>query len=412
MAYQYLSAIGISDLFDGRYYPIDISTTPLIDVFNEYGSVYVTLLRTHDQQEVTLNLYDLPQSVRFLSITLPQWLTLNANATLPTTDVPPEKKFVFAQFYNAWQHGFSIKPTNRQFHADMDLPEDMTMDAILSKPSANYENLARYCLFTVNGFIHRADWSYEGLVIHDADTTRRISKDNHVGIIDFQHIGPLEFFTITEDMIYKQNDDQPYAESMYIELPKPIGNKIVGAVIMGHLHILDSVCRPSGEATVKLSFGNYPHDRRYYDAKKRIDLSSLGLVQPKEGAYILEQLYSDGVFKQMLLLSQSFIFTIDAEDVHVGRVALEHTKLPGVYQTGLKSGPPVQFAEGRIAEQMTSNQHGRTIIRTRDYLRPRMVQDKGPYREHVNTTEKNISFKPFYDAQAYFLMISKNIDVT
>ena len=69
-------------------------------------------------------MYQLPVPLRMISQTLPQWLIVNANNTLPTVDVPIDADYVYVRYHNLWRTGFDIQTSNHMMHPDMDLTDE------------------------------------------------------------------------------------------------------------------------------------------------------------------------------------------------------------------------------------------------------------------------------------------------
>ena len=126
--YQLLSAIAKLNNFDGRYHPVDISTTPLYQVYANHISVYATLTHTVVGGEYTLDLDNLPQGLRQSSQTLPEWLIVNGSNTLPVTTEPLDTTFRYARFYDLWQWNFMARGHNQLFHPTIQLVVEEQVD--------------------------------------------------------------------------------------------------------------------------------------------------------------------------------------------------------------------------------------------------------------------------------------------
>lgn len=409
--YQYIEAIGTADGFDGRYYPIDIRNVRLIDVFATYSSVYVTLARPGDFAEVTLNLYDLPQGVRVISMTLPEWLIVNGNNTLPTTNAPVVKQYRHVQFFDLRQSDFTINPGNINYHPEMELPEDMLPDLVLSKPGAHYKNMVDYGLFTVNGYIHRADHTLNGVVVLDGCKSGKIANDTHVGILDFQHIGKLTIVDIDPSMLFSRIDGQKFEDVVYIKTPTPMLGKIPLLVVGGMLHALDGSYSAVSDNVIRFDFKNYPWVNRYNAMKSNIDVSTLGLEGMANGADSLNELYSDSTIQKLFGLKNSFIVLVDTHELHRGTVLLNQTKLPGIYLSGIAPSAPLMLGDGELAEYKITTEHGQYVLAIRDGLKERRLLETTDYLGHQSTGYKLETSRPYDYASARLLMLSRNVEL-
>lgn len=404
--YQLISAQGIAAEFDGQYYDIDIANMTMMNIFKTYTNVIAILNRLSDNKEVALDLYKLPVGVRFLTQTFTQYLVSNGNRALPTEDIP-EITYQYAKFYDMWEWDFSVKLIARGIHPDYVVEEDQKVDALLSKPNVNYEDVCNNFLFTVNGFIHRADFLPEGILLYDANVSRRLANNTHLGGVDFSALGGIECLSITQDMIYRRNLNQPYVQAVYLKIPKSVVGTVPALVLGGYLHVLDDMYRMVSDTVMKIDFSRYPWIMRYFTLRNQIDLESLGIEAELNGTYNIDAMTSDAVIEKLLLLSQSFIVLIKTTELRRGTVSLHHNSLPGVYETSMKPFAPMIIDDGRLTEYMVSTEHGKYALRVEHYLTDNRVLETTQYLTNAQTAPLNVSERPKQIADAFFLMLSK-----
>lgn len=404
--YQLISAVGIAPEFNGLYYPIEISTLPLSTVFATYSNVIATLTRLSDNQEVALDLYKLPIGVRLITQTLPQFLTLNGNQTLPTDPIS-EITYQYATFYDLWEWDFSVRFMNRTLHPDYPLTEDQKTDLLVSKPNVDYAKLCENYLFTVNGFVHQTDYVAQGLVIYDGNVSKLIANNTHLGGIDFSALGGIRTIPITSEMLYERNPGQPYAQAVYVKLAESIGLTTPLLVLGGYLHALDDLYSMVSDTVLRIDFSRYPWIQRYFTLRHQIDLDALGILAEPNGAYAIESMSTNVVIESLLNLTQTFLVLVNTPELRRGLVPLHHNSLPGVYECSIKPFAPMVIDDGRLTEYAVSTEAGRYALRTEHYLTDRRVLETTHYLAYSSTAPLNVSEKPKAFADAHFLLLSK-----
>lgn len=406
--YQLINAVGVMLDVEGEYQPIDLTSMPLNTVFTTYAKVIATVSRSTDNTEWFLDLYKLPVGVRLLNHSLPQYLLNNGNRTLPVEPVRAIE-YDYARFYDLWERDFDAKLVNRNLHPDYELSEDQKTDLLLSKSFVDYPEIVRNHLFTVNGFVHRAEFLPQGVLVYDAVVSKRISNNTHLGAIDFSAFNGLSIVPITKEMVYERNVGQPYAQAVYVRLPRPIGATTPLLVLGGYLHALDDLYSMVSDSVIRIDFSRYPWIQRYFTLRNQLDLSSLGIEAKSNGAYDIDSMATNAVIEALLTLTQSFVVLVNSTELNRRTEPLHYAGLPGVYECGTKPLGPIVIDDGRFAEYAISTESGRYALRVENYLTDRRVLETTHYQAYQSTAPLNVSEKPYAIADAHFLLLSKAI---
>lgn len=409
--YQILSAVGLLDNLDGKYHPVDVGNTAMVDIYTKYVSVYLTLTHSVVSGKFILNMAKLPPEVKIQHYTLTQYLQSTGNATLPVEPTEIALDYKTVRSLQLWNCGFSFKPMNRSMHPDMDISWDQQRDLYGTHPTGNKDNLTKYGLFTVNGFVHLADTVAEGVCIYDGCKTGRIGDDTQVGLLDFQSIGELKCYPITKSMLFKRSESASYKESVYIKAPVSMAGKTPFLVLGGFLHALDGLYSAVSDNVLKFDFYRYSWIKRFNLAKKDIDLSPLNVEVLPNGTYVYASLMSDAVIAEWFTLSQSFIVLIDTKDLNVSTMEVEYSGLPGVYYTYTKPRYPLILGDGKIAEYSISDQRNGWVLRTAKYLQDQFAFELTDRKDWTGTPMHRVTTDPKLPALARFLIISKTIEV-
>lgn len=408
--YQLVRAYGILRNAEGLHQPVTIDNLPLSQLFTEYSNLYVVVTNTTDPTEKALDIYKLPYQIRFLSVTLQQWFSTIGAATLPTEPVPVGPRQVFVRHWNLHQEDFDITLANANLHPTVELEEDQQVDVLLRKAGAHYDQIVQYGLVSINGFLHALDHNEQGVYVLGGGTSRRRSGKHRVGLLDFQHIGPIKVLPITEASLYKRRETQPYSDAVYIELPESIGQKKVVLVLGGWLHVDQKDYQIVSDTVIKVSFNNYPWFKRFMQTKDWLDLSALGVQPEDNGSYSIAALHSDATLTKWLTLPQSFVVLIDTPELATGFGELQSTQLPGRYYSSVKPEYPIIVGDGRLAEVVSTFERHKWVLAVDNAFQDNVVFDTTAWETATTVAYRRVSSKPFDYAQAKFLYLSKVLE--
>ena len=106
--------------------------------------------------------------------------------------------------------------------------------------------MSRYCLISVNGLLHKADGSVNGLYVRDGAKSSRIANKTNVGIISFKDVGEFDIIPINRNMIKQPSETLRLKEKIYLDLNTDLSNKTVLLSLGGYLHAVDNIVRIAG----------------------------------------------------------------------------------------------------------------------------------------------------------------------
>ena len=404
--YTYVSAIALTNSFDGRYVPVDVLDVEFVSIFQQYVSVIVTLNRPGDQQEVSYNLDDLPPNLRFTQTTLAEWLTMNGNTPLPTSDPIEGFDYQYVKARNAWRIGCTLRPFNIHYHHETPLTDNMEKDVLVSKEGANYDNMNKWGLYSVNGLFYQHLKTDAGIAILDCLENMKHYNRTDVGFLDFSGIGPLTIQPIDASMISSQKN-RPLKDGVVINLDEPIGQRKVLLCIGGYLHALDNAYRPISDYAIRFDFPNLAWANRYFMMSKVIDTSYLKVNQLANGGIRLDDLYADDVIINLFTHHQSFLVFIDTDDLRRGTVELNPTGISGIYTCKDKPDQPLLLGDGRIGEYHYRKDYGGYMVHCDNTWLPNWLYESTDYiNQGVVAPIKDIH-EPYRIAKAQLLTLSK-----
>lgn len=331
--YKYVRAVGRRYGQSERWKPVNLAKVTLSEAFAEYANIWVWVTHELIDHEQVLDLNELKSELFFENVLLPTWLTTIGNRSLPIDDTPPTFETVKVRCMDLWLAGYKVTTTNPLGHPEMEYPRNDEVDLLITRPDTDYELFARHCLVSINGLIHRVDYSTSGVHVAGGGKSNLIANRNEVCGISFLDIGELTTLTIDPAKVTRSHPDQPLCEVITYDTGVDLTNKVVGVVLGGYFHLLDKVCNVVSDTGVSIQIGNTPLLERWYESKGLIDMESITLEQNPNNVEHIDrsEFFSDEVMLKYLTLPQTFIVLIDTPNLYVDRHALRSTGLPGKF---------------------------------------------------------------------------------
>lgn len=410
--YQFQTAYLRENRRQDRWREVDLSDTPVRDIGTDYDEVWLFLTVPGSDNEVAVyfaDIRDRTQSVS-TSMTLTEWLTDNGNDTLPSRDDPPAFTTRYVAYVNAWHGGYQIQPIGRDGHPDQGGSNDMKADLLIQRDDLDPDYLARYGLFTVNGFVHRIDWSEYGVHILEGQASLRHANRNEIGVHSFTEVGELTYHSLTTEMIRPYRKDASLYDGVLLTLPEDIDleNKTLMLVIGGYLHVQGKVYRRVGDRSYRLDPKRLSFPERYFQSRHYIDLTPLGIdpYDHNDSLVSTNDLLSDSVVEAYLTLPQSFLVVVDTPELFQELVPLEPAGLPDRYlESGDAPQYPILGAYGRMLEYHILYEDGVSVIATDTNQRQRYDFQDRPWRSQKALDGSRYPAQPTESAQAYYRLM-------
>ena len=166
--YKYIQGSAVANGTPGVWNPVQLNELTFAQIFTDYSGALAEVEVVELKRRYTLDLWDLPTTLRFLPITFGEWLTSIGNQTIPLQDTAPNKDRVYATYRDLWTSGFQVQSYNRNIAVEQELTLDQMIDAIATKSDVDYSVIDKHALFVVNGIVHNSVSIPAGLVVQDA----------------------------------------------------------------------------------------------------------------------------------------------------------------------------------------------------------------------------------------------------
>lgn len=370
--YELVSAIAKPVGGDGRWQAVDIGSVAMATLYSSYERVLATLTNPFLVDLVSLNLDDVRAQAAGLTKTFNQFLIDNADNTLPTSTTLLQLAAKWARYRDATAAGYKATPIHPTAAIGTPYPAADLTNLQLTRPHTDYTLFVNNCMVAVNGFFHPIDGSTAGVVVKQGNQSALLSGLNNLGVLSFQDLGSLTQVPITAAMIKKESGIQPLANRAYVDLGQDVSENAVLLVLGGYLHVLDPgvFWRMSG-SVFAIDFNNLPLLQRYYESRKYLDLTSLGLstTSRNESQVAVSELYGDTALMAYLTLPQSFFVVLSKKHIFVDRQVVRKTHMPDMYISDVEPIWPLQVGSGKLANFWQSYEDGQWSLNCADTLR-------------------------------------------
>ncbi len=412
--YTYVTAYAKEKKAGSRWKEVNIRSMQLIDVFAQFSGVYCVLQNTFFADPVGFDLETIKGGYYHSTITFDQFLVGLGNKALPHMNKIPQLNTRYVKYADAFHAGYKIKAIHETASPDTPMLRSEKTYLHLTKEEVDYKLFYDSCFVTVNGFIHLTDYDTTGVYVVDGNKSAVHANQNQMGLYSFADVGKLQHIRIAEEMISRQLEEVPLSNKIYIKLPEKIGTKLPILVLGGYMHIFDSnLFYMVDEETLCINFMNYRWLDRYFESKKYLDFSSLPIdhYDRNDSQLDLENFFSDEVIKAYLMMSQSFITLLDANDVFAERVAVDNTNMPGMIITTMKPNLPLVGGHGKLLDYWYTYEDRQYSITCADDLVDTRVYDTTNWYNLPSVADSRIPLQRAVKGPAHFVRIGADIEI-
>lgn len=398
----------------GKWIERDLSDTPVKDLFVEFEKVYIVLSHPLIEGQIALNRDSIPKHMApmLITATVNDWLASLGTLSLPTTNEVPDIEVVYAKYRDAWQAGYDINPVGRDLHPDQAIPDADKVDLRLTRSGIDYYKMYKECLITVNGLIHRNNFTSNGLHVIDGAKKK---NNNLVGIYHLGELGMVDQVPILPEHVIKGPNEQPLSEVVYLKLDDSvdIANKSVLLSIGGYLHYPDTMVKQAGERLWRIEFKDYPWPQRYLEMKKLIDVSNIERHLDKstvnDDQIDVSQLYSEMVINELFTLSQSFFIVVNTPELILEKEHLEFTQLPRRFVSHSPAEYPLIFGLGKMYEYWVKKEHKQYLLALHDTLHNHYAFETTEWKKEHSIDSSRTPHQSTSYGRAYFIKIGKQL---
>lgn len=410
--YTVQSAVGVRKVSQSRWGTVDVSTISVLEIFNTYRELYLTLEANFTPDPIFVNIETFRLKYSTFEGTVEEMFDDNGNETFETITEIPLKTTKFAKFADMNQVGYKVLICGRNSPPEAGIPRADKIDLRIHRdnPATDMQNVYDYCMINVNGYWHFTDTDGEYLYVHEGGKATKQYSHCTLGMLSFAGIGKIKQVAITEDMLYKQQTNSRLYDTAYFKLPDDVDieGKTVLMSVGGYLVMPDqNTLRQTGERTFSLKLKNLPLVERYYESRNWIDYEALGLdgSSRNESLINMTQFYSDAVMTKYLTMSQTFFVVVDTPELWSNKLFVARKGLPGMYTSGFEPQQPLMIGRGRVGVYWKIQEDGVwTMNVENNYLNRRVFGDLTTGKR-VNVADSAFPSRPAIESHGYLLEI-------
>jgi hypothetical protein len=364
-----------------RLTELDIRSTKLRDLMTTYSQCILILSHPALDNDVSLDVSKVADSFYQLdpNLTVTTWLTANGDADLPFEMTVPTVVKSSALASEAFAAGYKMERVHPLAGEGNEYPDSELTHLRLTRPDTDYLDMFDHCLVSVNGLLHLTDAGDDGFRVIDGGRSVRHSGRNEVGLISFKKVGKIECFPITADMITGRKG-LPLVEGAVITAEgADFTGKYVMVVVGGFLHTENHQYKVLGDNSVMVEWWKLPIWRRYNDTRKLIDWSPVTTLMDRNtehtGALDIAEMNTDACIKAYLSMSNTFIITVETDNLFFENVPVERTGLAGRYYSYVPPTKPLILGNGMLPPYTIHGQGGVYCLAVDSNNHPKYLHD-------------------------------------
>lgn len=406
MSYEIISAIGKVKDVDAHWEEVDLNNVPLATLYRRYEIIRATLKNIFTKKSGIANIDDFEYLVPN-GQTFKQYIASGlGNKAIPLTPGEARISKRGLLYREALSNGFKVVPVEKGKLPDgrLDLKDNYD-DLFITKEGVNPIDMQKHTLITVNGYVHQSDANSKGLWVEGGYTTIKKRKKQCIGVISFEHLGPLQQVPIKADMISKLNENVSLYRETVVDFGVDCSDKTIILVLGGFMHCLDyDVFTQISDSAIKIKWGNIP-------LLERIHLSTLDLTfdynvydtrYGETNAHVGD-VYSDAFIRAYLTSPYSFIVVLDNKEVFKDITYPRQRGIPNSYIVEQVPQLPMMSHLGKFEEYVPVRDGDDIELVTADcqYL-PRLYNRTGKLDEDTYRNDARRPHDRHRRAYAYF----------
>lgn len=408
--YVYVRAACTARSMGAQWEIKDLSNILVFDIYSNFSKIVLELSNPYLAANVYVDMDTLKAKYSSYNGTLNALLVEIGDTTLQTTDTFPTTTIKYVRYADAFMAGYKVDKTTIGKQLPTGYPTDLLADLKLNRPDYNTDMqlLHDYCMVSVNGFYHRTDADDNYAYVYDGGTSTLKNKQNHIGILSFLDIGKLDKQSIKEQNILSSGDGTPLSKRCVLWTDTDLTGKSFFLVLGGYMLFPDNVSMwQSGDHLITLNFSAMPLLERYFESNLCLDLSALGLSQSSVNDNMInsEEFFSDTVLKKYLMLSQSFLVIVDAENLFTNKMFIRQSNLPGMFTAYQDPSYPLIVNYGKVAEYWKVKEDGQWSVSVRDSFLRNFVLTYEDIKQLPNVTDQRLPNRTFYNSRGFLLEI-------
>lgn len=358
---------------------IDGTNEIVASLFQKYRDIILVLGDDTSTDERIVDLAQVKPSYALFNNTLTILVQSLSSYGFETLPALPMSDVGYVTYVSAHWARYAINFAKAGVEYLQGTPVDMLTDVSLRRDDVEgKDTLHKYCLFSVNGYIHNSEMANGITYVKDAGKSMQYTQSNQMGILSFLDVGALSKLPITASMISVMPGFSSLSERIKLTVPEEYIGKPCFLVMGGYLIFADGLgFTQVSNLSYSLDMTSVHYVNKVLESQQYLDLTALGLLPTGNNptAFSLDDLKSDDVITKYLTLSQSFLVFVDTDRLFWGRIPLRQSNSPGLFTTYQEPTYPLFLESGRMCDYWKQEERGRWSVTMADsYRRPWMHQ--------------------------------------
>lgn len=364
------------------------------DLFAKYSKIEFAVVDGYGDL-FTVDAYDYETELRYSEQTLDEWVAALGSRSLKVTEGGPELKVATANYFPLWHRNTTAVLAKRGWHPSHYTTADDADDVVITMPGVEHQHLHENVLWSVNGFFMPTSYHTYGCRIFNGGDIIRKSGRMSISGLNFENLAKVSFQDITVDHVYKVEEGRRYFDGVHIKVDEPIGNKTVGLILGGYLHLLDGLIRPISEHAIRFTPGDLNIVERVLMSKDYLDLDFMGLDGIEKGA-LVAKVMDDANWLKYLTCKYSRLVFIDTPDLWRTHTYVDTVTRPGSYLAE-ESDNLSQLVDnrGRTINYWPKYECGKVALCSEDYLEPTHARYDTNWFEQTVFNDAMVGQKPY-----------------
>ena len=324
--YTFVTSHCLSRTVGSQWTELNISNSLLAAVYGTFRQAFIVIHDSYTNTDVIANMEVFKAGYSGMNITVNEMLTMHEGLPIETVASLPSTNVKYARYSIGNKVGYKFEFCKAGYMYDPDENSDFLTDIRINRPGydTDISLLHKYCLVTVNGYIHNTDTDGVYAYAYEAGKTMKIAKDNRFGILSFLDVGELDKIVIKQEDILPARVDGVLREKIIFKIDDDIEDNAFMLSLGGYLVLpQEDVFWKQGTNTYMLDINRLPYIERILESKEFIDISGLGIRTSTIGDDTVEvdNLYSDEVIRNYMTMSQSFFIRIKTDNISTVKYA-------------------------------------------------------------------------------------------
>lgn len=373
---------------------ININAIPASDLFAKYLKMEVAVADAFGDV-FTFNPYDYETELRNYSGSLSTWFHEMNKRSLTLKPGEPKLELVTAEYFPLWHRKSTAVLARRGWHPSHYTPTDDANDVVVTMEGVDNRHLYDHVLWSINGFIVQSSFHDYGCRLMEAGSMIKKSGNMHISGLNFESIGKVTTQSLGADHIFKVDETKRYFDGVHIKMDKPLGNRSVGIVIGGYLHLLDGLVRPISETTLRLTPGDLNIIERVLLSKDTLDLEFMNLETLDRNQQVAA-IVDDANWFKYLTSKYTFLVFIDNVDCWKSVSYVNTVTRPGLYiQSDTENLGMLTDNVGRMINYWPKFECMEVALCSDDYLQPNYAMRDTSWMDDTLVNSAGVGVRPY-----------------